>query len=92
MRTKKDLVPGKKYRGYGVMNEYGEFTFEPEETGANAGRQKQISSQDGVTVSHTKDNLLIHIKVPKCPEKYKLILTLMHKFNILTDIIKSYDF
>ena len=57
MLPKRTLVAGVKIRGYGIPNEYGEFTFIPEETGAHAGRQKIVFQEGGTTVKETKEPL-----------------------------------
>ena len=85
------MEPGKKYRGYGFINEYKEFCFEPEETGKNEGRIKPIASRDGVTLSETRDNLIIHAKIEK-GDKVTLTRRVMELSNTLFSMIQKYDF
>lgn len=92
MKTKKDaMVPGKKYRGWGFVNEYNEFTFEPEETGTRQGVIKQITVKDGVSLSETKDHLLIRLKVRKETNKALLVNNVFKKVNELSKLILQYD-
>lgn len=65
MKKKIDLQPGQKVKGYGLLNQYGEFEFIPEETGLHKDRMKVLFQQGGVTVKETRDNLLVSLKVKK---------------------------
>ena len=56
---------GVKVRGYGLLNEYGEFDFIPEQKGANAGRVNILCSQPEFTISTTKKRLIVHISVDR---------------------------
>lgn len=88
---KVDFPVGQKVRGYGLLNEYGEFDFIPEQTGARQGQTKLIKSNDEYTLSETKKMVIAHIRLPKGDNK----LDLIKKFfgilnNILTDL-REYD-
>lgn len=85
------MIPGKRYRGYGYINEYKEFIFEPENTGARAGAIKQICSRDGVSVAETKNYILIHIKMDKYPDLLKRLGALSKIFNNIINIFKDYE-
>lgn len=92
MKTKKgQLEVGKRYKGYGVLNEYGEFSFEPENTGARAGVFKQIATRDGVRVSHTKDNILVYMKIRKGSGIRDYLRIVMQKVDVLLGLLKEYD-
>lgn len=91
-KTKKDnMIPGKKYRGYGYLNEYNEFCFEPENTGARAGVVKTVAQRDGVCLSHTRDNILLHIKVKKTNDPVSLLRAIMGKFNVAAKLVQEYE-
>ena len=62
---KTDMVVGKEYKGYAWRNEYGEFFFRPAAEGSRAGRIKKICSDDDYTLSTTRDNVFIHIRLGK---------------------------
>lgn len=65
MKQKQELPVGVKVRGYGLLNEYGEFDFIPEQKGVNAGRVKILHSQPEYTISTTKKKLIVHISVDR---------------------------
>lgn len=90
-KKKSEMIPGKRYRGWGFLNEYREFCFEPEETGSREGVIKQICSRDGISLSETKGNLLIRVKVPKEPNKAILVSNILRKVNSISKLIYEYD-
>lgn len=90
-KIKEQMVPGKRYRGYGFINEYKEFCFEPEETGAHAGREKQICVREGIRVSETKKLVLVKFNLEKRESQKEYIQDLTRVFNHLTRIFRNYD-
>lgn len=62
---KMSLPVGQKIRGYGLLNEYGEFDFIPEQTGSRQGETKLIKSTDEYTLSETKQKILVHVRLNK---------------------------
>lgn len=62
---KQDMVVGKEYKGYAWRNEYGEFFFRPAAEGSRAGRIKKICAEDDYSVNTTKENIFVHIRIPK---------------------------
>lgn len=92
MKAKKgQLEVGKRYRGYGVLNEYGEFSFEPENTGSRAGVFKQVATRDGVRLAHTKDNILVYMKIRKNTGIRGYLQAVMQKVDVLLGLLKEYD-
>ena len=92
MKLKKgQLEVGKRYRGYGVLNEYGEFSFEPENTGIRAGVIKQIAVRDGVNLSQTKDNIIVHMKIRKSNNQRDYLRDIMRKVDVLLGLLKEYE-
>lgn len=91
-KLKKELIPGKRYKGYGVLNEYGEFMFEPEETGAHAGREKVIFASQGLRISETKKLIMVKFNLEKQTEKYLYVQALMKIYNLISKKIMNYDF
>ena len=90
-KKKGQLEVGKRYRGYGVLNEYGEFNFEPENTGSRAGIIKQIVVRDGVNLSHTKDNIIVLMKIRKSSNQRDYLRDIMQKVDILLGLLREYD-
>lgn len=91
-KVRESMIPGKRYRGYGYINEFKEFCFEPEDTGSRAGLIKQVCTREGVSVSETKNFLLIHIKMPKLNKRLDRIKALTNSYNNLVKIMTEYDF
>lgn len=91
MKTKETMIPGKRYRGYGFINEYKEFCFEPEETGAHAGREKSICVRQGVRVSQTKNLVIVKFNVEREEKKLNYIKKLATIYNVITQIFKEYE-
>lgn len=92
MIEKKKLEVGVKYRGYGTLNEFGEFEFTPEDTGAKAGSVKQVTSGQGYSVSTSKQYVLVHLKVKRNQEKMDRMRDLLSITNILINIFRKYAF
>lgn len=90
-KRKLDLEVGRKYRGYGYLNEYGEFQFEPENTGSRKGIIKAIASREGVSLSQTRDYLLVHIKINKMGSICNYFSEITKKVDILIRLIKDYE-
>ena len=91
MKLKGTMEVGRRYRGYGFINEFKEFCFEPEQTGSKAGQIKEVCVRDNVRVSETKNLLMIKINIPKFKDKSQYIGELMKSFNICTKILREYD-
>lgn len=90
-KKKIDLQPGVKYKGYGFVNEYGEFEFTPEQTGSRKGQKRFIKTGDRYTVSETRDLVIVHISVPKVTPKLKLVKDYLEVVNQTLLIIKDYE-
>ena len=90
-KKKEQMVPGKRYRGYGYINEYKEFCFEPEETGAHAGQIKAVCSRDGVKVSESKNFIIVKFNLDKQDEKLAYLKELAKAYNTISQIIQEYD-
>ena len=90
-KTKEQMIPGKRYRGYGFINEYKEFCFEPEQTGAHEGREKSVCVRDGVRVSATKNLVIVKFNLEKQEEKSAYIKRLVQIYNTISKIIRDYE-
>ncbi len=92
---KEAMVPGRRYRGYGFINEYREFTFEPEDKGAHAGRTKSICTQtfaDGcIAMSETKNLIIVRLNLEKKERSSEYVLALGKAYNELLKLIKKYE-
>lgn len=90
-KTKEQMIPGKRYRGYGFINEYKEFCFEPEQTGAHEGREKSVCVRNGVRVSATKNLVIVKFNLEKQEEKSAYIKRLVQIYNTISTIINDYE-
>lgn len=92
MKTKQEFKPGVKYKGYGLINEFGEFDFIPEQTGSRQGQQKIVRQGDDYTVSTTNKSVIIHMRM----DKEGTMLDRLKRYSDLTtqilSIVRDYDF
>ena len=84
------MIPGKRYRGWGWVNDYKEFCFEAEKTGSNAGKIKEICVRDGVHVKESKRLIMFSFNIEKStrPEHIKELARL---FNTASKILNEYE-
>lgn len=94
MKEKRELAVGQKIRGYGLLNEYGEFDFIPEQTGSRKGKIKVVKEGDSFKVSTTTNTIqvLISLEKGKTSEKMTLLTDFMNKVNEILLILKDYVF
>lgn len=83
---------GQKYRGYGLLNEFGEFEFTPEQTGSRQGVVKMVKSGENYTLSTTKKCVVIHINLDRSDKPLVLIRGLMQVVNELLIDFRTYEF
>ena len=90
MRKKLELKPGIKYKGYCVLNEYGEIDFTPEQTGSRKGVIKLLKECEDYSLRYSKERVIIHINIKK-EKGIKLIQELMKVVNNLIQDFKTYE-
>ena len=90
-KTREQMIPGKRYRGYGFINEYKEFCFEPEQTGAHEGREKSVCVRNGVRVSQTQKLIIVKFNLEKQDDKTAYIKRLVQIYNTISKIIREYE-
>lgn len=90
-KKRKELVPGVKYRGYGYLNEFGEFEFVPENTGSRQGRKKLLKQGERFTVSTTNAHVVIHMLIGRESEKLKLAKEFMQVVNDVLVVLRDYE-
>ena len=86
------MIPGKRYRGYGFINDYKEFCFEPERTGSHAGQIKEVVVRDGIRVSESKKLVIVKLNIDRQPDKLAYLKVLARMYNVLSDIFQEYEF
>ena len=92
MKTKKILEVGVKTPGYGLLNEFGEIIFTPQEKGSRKGRVMMVKEVENYSISTTKKHILIHAKFPRKGNVVDNLRELMKTFNMLITDFKEYDF
>ena len=90
-RKKIDLTPGVKYRGYGCINDFGEFEFVPEQTGSRKGQRRVMKMGNGYTVSETSNSILIHMNVQKNNDRFRVMREFLALSNTVLTILKDYE-
>lgn len=88
---KEQMVPGKRYKGYGFINEYKQFCFEPEATGSQAGRETILYSKEDVTLKKTKNYLLVNIRICKNLSEAEMAKKMMEKFNVAFNFLREHE-
>lgn len=92
MSLKKFEMPvGQKVKGYGLLNEYGEFDFIPEQKGAREGEVKLIKRGDGFTLSSSKNCLIVHVRITK-GNRLEVIKEFCENVKQLMDCFNNYEF
>lgn len=90
-RKKQELPVGQKVKGYGLLNEYGEFDFIPENTGSRAGRTKLVKQGENYTISTTNKVIVVHLRLEK-KKGIELLQGLMAMWNEIFNVIRNYEF
>lgn len=91
-KTKGEMVPGKRYRGWGFINNYKEFCFEPEQTGSHAGQIKEVCVREGIRVSESKRLIIVKLNIEKQGSRLEYLKELTKMYNQLSKIFQEYDF
>lgn len=85
-----NLVVGKKYRGWGYLNAYGEMMFTPEQKGIRAGKTKVIKETEKYKLSTTQNLVQIYVKLPK-RKSLEMCQDLMQVLNELLTDLRTYE-
>ena len=85
------MLVGVRYKGYAVLNEFGEFEFTPENTGSQQGRQKVIKSGEDFSISETRTKLLIRLVIRKNPTQMENIFAVANIFDKILRIFRNYE-
>lgn len=90
-KTRKEIEIGVKYSGYGVLNEFGEWTFIPSQIGSRKGRKKFVCGDNDYTIYTTNKKVLIHVSLER-NERLSLISAFCRIVDRLLTAFKDYDF
>lgn len=91
MKQKFDFPIGEKVRGYGCLNEYGEFDFYPEQKGKRAGQIKLIKETNDYTLSSSKKRVLVYIRLMK-GDRMNMVKDLLKVVDELLKDLNTYEF
>lgn len=91
-KVAKLLEVGVKYKGYGYLNEFGEWHFTPEETGSRAGQKKLLIELDNASVYSTEKKLIVHFSIVKSKSKLTMLNALFNVMNNLINTLREYEF
>lgn len=86
-KQKIKMEVGKRYKGYGVLNEYGEYTFEPCQVIDNPDEKTKILLVQGDTTIYESKNLFrvsVKIEKKKASEDYGYII-----HQVSTEIMRA---
>lgn len=90
-KKKIDLPPGKKVRGYGMINDYGEFEFTPEQTGVRQGKYRVVKEGDDFSIAVTDRLILIRQRVER-KNGLALVSEFMKSVNNVLMTLREYEF
>lgn len=90
-KQKLEMEAGVKYRGYGFINEFGEFEFTPEATGSRQGNVKILKTGENFTVSYSSKSLIFHGRLERNLPLLDRIRKLTQMFNVIFNVIKEYE-
>lgn len=88
---KVNLEPGVKYKGYAMLNEYGEIQFTPEQTGVNKGKFKIVKETDSYTIATTTKFVIMRERIEK-KNGLPLIQDFMKTVNAILTDLRQYEF
>lgn len=91
-RKKMALEPGKKYKGVGWVNEYGQHFFEAYQSGENQNYMKLIKETKDFSLYESNKLLKIAVKIEKDRDKFEMVRRFMKAFSDASIEIKNYNF
>lgn len=91
MKQPRKIDTGIWYRGRAMLNEFGEWTFEPEQTGAREGVIKELKRGDGWKCKYSKQHVFISIKIKRDNQKSYLIKEFLSKTTSIINVLSYYE-
>lgn len=88
---KMTLPVGQKIRGYGLVNEFGEFDFIPEQTGIRQGQTKLVKQGENYSITTTKKLVIVHLRLDAA-KGLELIKSFMKTVNEILLDFQKYEF
>ena len=91
MKTTKELKPGVRYPGYGFLNEYGEFQFQPSEVGSRQGQKKLVKGSADFTLYKTEKLIIFHCTIERRLNLMERVKKAMSLLDELIRIFREYE-
>lgn len=86
-----ELVPGKRYKGYGWVNSYMEMFFRPQAEGSHAGQIKKVAETDRCKLSLSKKYVLLNIRIPRGTGRTYYFRQIMSIVDEMLEFINKYN-
>lgn len=90
-RKKMNLEPGKKYKGVGWVNEYGQHFFEAYQKTESPNNMKLIKETESFSLYESGNFLKVAVKIEKQADKFEMIKTFMSAFQLACVELKNYE-
>jgi len=91
VKRKMKMLPGVKYKGYGMLNEYGEITFELIQPGVpNPNSMKIVCEGPNTTLYESKNYWKASVRVPKLCDKNDTILQFTRYMWTVVQMLHKY--
>ena len=86
-----EIKVGVPYKGSGVLNNFGQWTFTPSQVGSREGQKSLVKQEENYTLYSTKKKVIIYITLER-GEKMSLIAAFCKVVDKLLLNFKDYDF
>lgn len=90
-RKKLTLEPGRKYKGVGWVNEYGQSFFEAYQKSDSPNSMKLIKESETFSLYESGNYLKVAVKIEKSSDKFEMIKTFMTAFQLACVELKNYE-
>lgn len=81
-KQKIKMEVGKRYKGYGILNEYGEYTFEPcQKMDEATEKMKIVVAQGDTTIYESKNYYRVAVRIPKADARNNY-MNVIHSVSI----------
>ena len=91
MLKEMEIKVGVPYKGSGVLNNFGQWTFTPSQVGSREGQKKFVTGGENYTLYTTNKKVIIHISLDR-DNKMELLSAFMKLTDKLLLHFKNYDF
>ena len=89
-RQKMIMEPGKRYRGWGFINEYGEVHFEASQKDDNPRRMRLVHTSEHCSIYESGENFRVAFKIRKNNDRMQMVRDFMAKIQLATVSIIKY--